>query len=88
MDGTIIAMDVSQRIRFERAQARGSARDNRDFEAFKAIENQESRNTDPNAQNVLAVINMANYKIVNEGTIEELYGQIDVIVNKISPRAL
>lgn len=88
LGGIIIAVDVSQKVRFERAQARGSARDNRDFEAFKAVEDLEAQHTDPNVQNVLAVINMADYKIVNEGTVEELYGHIDQILNQISPRAL
>ena len=76
LGGIIIAIDVSQKVRFERAQARGSARDNRDFEAFKAVEDREAQNTDPNVQNVSAVINMADHKILNEGTVEELYRQI------------
>ena len=76
LGGIIIAIDVSQKIRFERARARGSARDNRDFEAFKVVEAQEAKHTDPNVQNVLAVINMADYKIMNEDTVEELCRQI------------
>lgn len=88
LDGIIIAVDVPQRVRFERAQSRASARDNRDFEAFKAIEDREAQNTDPNAQNVQAVINIADYKILNEGTVEELYEQLNDVLNKISPRAL
>ena len=86
--GIIVAIDVSQKVRFERARARGSARDHGSFEAFKTIEDEEAQNTDPSAQNALAVINMAEYKILNEGSVEELHGQVNEIINKISPRAV
>ncbi|MEI6479897.1 MAG: AAA family ATPase [bacterium] len=86
--GIIIAVDASQEIRFERAQGRGSARDNKDFESFKAIEALEAQNEDPNAQNIKAVIDMSDYKILNEGTVEDLNEQMDELINEILQRGL
>jgi dephospho-CoA kinase len=77
-DGTLWAVDADMHARYERAVLRGSETDKVSFDKFKADEGLEWQNTDPNKQNLKAVIGMADVTFTNDGTPEELYKQVEV----------
>ena len=75
-DFLLIAVDADIKIRYERILKRKSVTDNVSFETFKQNEEREMQSKDRNAQNLRACIEMADIRIDNSGTIEELNKQI------------
>lgn len=82
-NGYLFAVDANQKTRYERIKSRGGEKDSVTFEEFKLQEKKESENTDPNTQNLPKCISMADYKIDNNGSVENLYDQIEKIINTI-----
>ena len=79
----LLAIDADPKLRYERITKRQSETDKIDFNTFKKNENREMENQDPNKQNLKKCIELANHKLQNNGTIEqlntkleELYGQL------------
>lgn len=77
--GKILAVDADRRMRFERAVARGSETDDVDFDTFVTHEEKELASTDPAGQNIIGVMQMADYRIENDGSLEELHAKIDTL---------
>lgn len=65
----ILSIDAPVEVRYQRAQDRGRAGDDIDFNTFKANEEAERAGT---AQQIEAVIQAADTTIVNDGTLEQL----------------
>lgn len=82
--GFLFAVDADQRLRFERICSRGSEKDNVTFEEFKKQEELESKTIDPNVQNLPKCILMADYKFDNNGSIQDLYDNVEKVIKKIS----
>jgi len=78
-DGKLIAVTADQKTRYERIKLRQSEKDNVSFKEFQNQEAREMQNTDPNAQNLSKCIEMADFLINNDGSLENLYGQIEKI---------
>ncbi len=75
--GKMLAVTADQKIRYERIKLRQSEKDNVTFEEFVKQEEREFQNTDPNAQNLPKCIEMSDYVITNDGSLEKLYEQIE-----------
>lgn len=75
-DFVLLAVDADMRMRYERVVVRGSETDQVDFETWKAQEESEMHNTDPNKQNLAECIRRANIKLENNGTLDELHEQV------------
>lgn len=82
-NGYLFAVDAVKHIRYERIKSRASEKDDVTFEEFKIQEKKESKNADPNTQNLPKCISIADYKFNNNDTLENLYKQIDNVVRKI-----
>jgi len=80
----LIAIDADLEQRYKRVQFRKSDTDKVSFDEFVEIENKEMDNKDQNKQNIRKVIEMANYTITNNGTLEELHQQIETIIQDIN----
>lgn len=76
----ILAVDADRRVRFERVVTRGSATDDVDFETFVAHEEKELASTDPSGQNIIGVMQMADYRIENDNSLDELHEKIEQMV--------
>lgn len=85
MGGVVIALDADQKLRYERLYKRGlTDTDNVTFAEFVAEEEREMRSDDPYKQNIHRCLAMADYRIENNGTEEELYEQIDEVIQRTS----
>lgn len=81
---TLIAVDADQRTRYERVRMRGSETDQVSLEKFKEDEAKEMNASDPNKQNLKRCIEEADYIITNNTTFNDLYSQIDKILNQLA----
>ena len=82
----LFAVDADQRVRYDRIYLRGSETDHVSFETFKANEEREMSNDDPNKQNLGACIKQADFVFQNNGTIEELHQQVENILIQIDSK--
>ena len=73
----LFAVDADRKIRYDRIYLRGSETDHIDFDTFVANEEREMTATDPNKQNLSECIRRASAVLTNDGSLEELYAQVD-----------
>lgn len=78
----LIGVDAPLHTRFERILERGASTDKISFEKFVMQENAEMESTDPSHQNLKKCIEMADYVIVNDGTMEDLYKKIEEVLEQ------
>ena len=86
LGGTVIGLDAQERLRFDRSVARGSNKDDVTYEKWREQEQRESNVTDPTKQNIFGALEKANYTIYNDGTLEELYAQVDAVLEQLTHR--
>lgn len=79
----LLAVDADPNIRYSRVQFRKSETDHVTFEKFMEDELRESEGDDPGKQNLRHTVALADFKINNDGTEEDLYAQVDAIIEKI-----
>ena len=80
-DFLLLAVDADPHVRFERIRERKSSTDKVDFETFMSNEQREFTSTDPNRQNLKKCIEMADAVLFNDGTMDELYAQLEKILD-------
>lgn len=83
----LIAVDADPKVRYERILARNSSTDTgMTFEDFVVDEQRaEMSNPEPWKINLKGCIDQADVLIRNEGTIEELYTQVEELFEKLTP---
>jgi dephospho-CoA kinase len=79
----LFAVDADPKIRYERIVARGGVKDKVSFEKFLADEALEMHATDSNKQNLARCMELADYRLMNNGTKEDLNAQVDIVLQKI-----
>lgn len=83
LGGKIIAIDAPVDIRYARITERGSTTDHVTFEQFREQEDREytaKDDSDPTQMSVLKVMDIADYVLVNEGSLEEIHEKIEEIL--------
>ena len=75
--GLLLAVDADQSLRYERVQARRSESDQVSFEEFKRHEELEKNDPDPHGMQKAKVIEMADYTVTNNSTVEDLEEQVE-----------
>ncbi len=83
-DFFLFAVDAEARTRYDRITDRGSATDSVSFETFQDNEAREMNSTDPNKQNLSVCIARADYTFQNNGSLEELFNQVEKTLHVIS----
>lgn len=79
----LLAVDAEPRTRFERILVRKTMTDNVTFDKFLEDENKEMESDDPNKQNLKKCIQIADFVIDNNGTLDELHSKIEEILKII-----
>ena len=82
-DFCLLAIDADRKIRYERILQRNSETDHVSFEQFVAGEEREMHDADPNKQNISKCIEMADFLLNNNGNREDLYKNVEKILEKI-----
>lgn len=82
-DFILLAANAEAKIRYERIIKRSTSTDNVSFEKFLSDEEREMTSDDPNKQNLKKCIEMADFIIENNGTIEELNSKLEEILKII-----
>jgi len=80
----LLSVDADPKLRYARIFARGSETDKISFEKFLADEALEMHAIDPNKQNLARCIELADHRLINNGTIEELRAQVDDLLRGIT----
>jgi len=78
----LIWVTADESLRFERMRARGRSGDPETPEELRRLEGLELASDDPSAQQLLAVRDVADFTIENDGTIEELHGKVQSILER------
>jgi len=79
----LIAVDAKTENRYERIKLRKSETDMISFETFKENETREMTSKDPNKQNLKICIEMADFVLSNDGSIKELYEDLEKVLKEI-----
>ncbi|MCX6730502.1 MAG: AAA family ATPase [Candidatus Roizmanbacteria bacterium] len=78
----LIAVDASQKIRFQRILERKKPWDPMDWDAFKKVDGRDRGDKEnTNGQQVKKCMEMADVKIKNEGGVKEVEREIEKILN-------
>lgn len=80
----LLAIDADPKVRYERIVRRGSVTDHISFEKFLADEAREMRDPNPSKQNLARCIELADHRILNNGTREELHAALDRFMEEIA----
>lgn len=80
----LLAVDADRKLRYERIVARGSSTDHVDFETWVAQEERELASTDPTEMNIIGVMQMADARIENDGTLEELHKKVEAVLGSFT----
>jgi len=81
----LIAIDAPVELRYKRAKQRGRIENADTLERFIQIENSEKSKIDTH-QNISSCMAQADYTIQNENSEEQLYKNIDKVINEINIR--
>ena len=79
----LFAVDAQAELRYERIKNRQSETDHISFETFLENEKREMESSDPNEQNISKCIKLADFRITNNGTIEQLNHSIEECLRQI-----
>lgn len=85
--GIMLVVDADKRIRYDRVLRRASETDQISFEEFEQQEQREmvSENpADPSYMKISAIFDMADARLENNGTLEELHAQIDTVLARLA----
>ena len=80
--GTLLAIDADIKKRYSRVTGRGSDTDKVTLEEFQQHEALEMNDPDPNGMQKAKVMAAADVTIQNNGSLNDLYGQIDDFLNQ------
>jgi dCMP deaminase len=75
-DFRLVWVDAKLETRFERMRARGRSGDPTTVAELEALENRERGSEDPNAQQLDAVEDQADFRIANDASLDQLHLQI------------
>lgn len=79
----LLAVDAKPKLRYERVVRRGTETDKVSYDKFLEDEKREMNSTDPNKQNIKKCMQLADYVIQNNSTVESLNDKVSEIVHEI-----
>jgi dephospho-CoA kinase len=82
--GILLAVDADPHTRYDRVQMRRSESDKISFDEFMSQEALEKNDPNPHGMQKARVMEIADYTIMNNGTLEELYSSVDEFLKNMS----
>lgn len=79
----LVAVDADRHVRYERAVLRGSSKDHVTYEQFCEQEDREMDKAEAFDMNIKNVMTMADARLENDGTLEELHMKIDGMLDAL-----
>ena len=79
----LFAVDANPKVRFDRIKLRNSETDQIDYQTFIDNEKREMTSSDPNKQNLIKCREMADFLFMNDGSIEDLYLEVEKVLTQI-----
>jgi dephospho-CoA kinase len=79
----LFAVDADPEVRYQRITLRKSETDSVSYETFLENERREMESLDPNSQNVGKCIELADFHLLNNGTIEQLNRQVEEVLTQM-----
>lgn len=80
----LFAVDANARTRFDRIKIRASETDRVDFNTFMENEAREMTSDDPNKQNLKRCIELADFRFMNDGNMDQLFQSVEQALESIS----
>lgn len=80
----LFAVDANARTRYDRIRLRASETDSIDFDTFLKNEKREMTSDDPNKQNLKRCIELADFRFMNDGNMEQLINSVEQALENIS----
>jgi dephospho-CoA kinase len=81
-DFRLLGVDAPVEVRFQRARARGRPGDPEELGAFRAMEARE-QGREPAGQDLAATFALADHRLRNEGTLEQLHRKVDALLEEL-----
>ncbi|MGH0032373.1 MAG: deaminase [Myxococcota bacterium] len=78
----LIWVTADEQVRLERIRARGRSGDPQTIEDLRRLEGLELASDDPTAQQLLAVRDLADFTIENDGSLEELQAKVQEVLER------
>ncbi|MFC1710598.1 AAA family ATPase [Nanoarchaeota archaeon] len=78
-----VAIDADPEKRYQRISGRKSNKDSVSFEKFQEQEQREMHSTDPTKQNLSRCIELADHKIMNNNTPQDLNNKIEDLIKNL-----
>ena len=82
-DFVLIAIDAPQRIRYERSISRSKTSDAKTWEEFLKMDKRDFGEEIKSGQQVKKCMEMADFKIINSSSLEDLYTKLSKLYSKI-----
>jgi len=82
-NSTLVYVCAPPETRFGRMKARGRESDPQTFDEFQILEAKEMKNADKTKQSLVEAFEIADLKLENNGTIEELHKKIDELLGSL-----
>lgn len=86
-DFILIAIDSPQKLRFERIVSRGMERDPKIWEDFLKADSRDFAEENPNGLQIKKCMEMFDYHILNNGTLEELKKKVEDVLERINNKS-
>lgn len=80
----LLAVDAERKLRYERIVARGLSTDHVDYETWVMQEERELAAVEPWDMNIIGVMQMADARIENNGTLDELHERTEEVLGGVS----
>ena len=85
-DYVLLCVEASPQVRFARLKERGRVGDPETFEAFLELEARELKTDDERTQQLIGTEALADHRVHNDGTVEEMHGALSVLLREVMSR--